>query len=81
MPRHGKKYTEKAKTIEKRPHAIEEALDLLKSLSYVKFDESVDLDIRLNVDPRHADQQVRGTVSLPHGTGKTVRVAVFAKGE
>jgi large subunit ribosomal protein L1 len=47
----------------------------------VKFDEAVDLDIRLNVDPRHADQQVRGTVSLPHGTGKTVRVAVFAKGE
>lgn len=81
MPKHGKKYRDAAKKIERRPHEIGEALALLKQVHYVKFDESVDLDVRLNVDPRHADQQVRGTVVLPHGTGKTVRVAVFAKGE
>ena len=60
---------------------IGEAADLLKKIAYAKFNETVDLDLRLGVDPRHADQQVRGTVSLPHGTGKTVRVAVFAKGD
>ncbi|MBN1477103.1 50S ribosomal protein L1 [Candidatus Sumerlaeota bacterium] len=81
MPRHGKKYRESAKKVPKRPHAIDEALALLGQITYAKFDQSVDLDVRLNVDPRHADQQVRGTVALPHGTGRTVRVAVFAKGE
>jgi large subunit ribosomal protein L1 len=81
MPQHGKKYRERSKLVEKRDHTLDEAIEILKKLTYVKFDEAVDLDIRLNVDPRHADQQVRGTVSLPHGTGKTVRVAVFAKGE
>lgn len=81
MPKHGRKYTEKKKLVGKQAVSLDEALKLLKDLSYVKFDQSVDIDIRLNVDPRHADQQVRGTVALPHGTGKTVRVAVFAKGE
>ncbi len=81
MARRGKKYTEKAKLVDRRAYPVDEALPLLKKLSHVKFDEGVDLDIRLNVDPRHADQQVRGTVSLPHGTGRTVRIAVFAKGE
>jgi large subunit ribosomal protein L1 len=81
MPKHGKKYRDSAKRIPQRPHAIDEALALLGEVAYAKFDQSVDLDVRLNVDPRHADQQVRGTVALPHGTGRSVRVAVFAKGE
>jgi len=81
MPKHGKKYEEALKKVERRPYALAEAVDLLKEIAYVKFDQSVDIDMRLNVDPRHADQQVRGTVALPHGTGKSVRVAVFAKGE
>jgi large subunit ribosomal protein L1 len=82
MPKHGKKYSEAlAKIDRRRSYPADEALKLLKEIPHVKFDQSVDVDIRLNVDPRHADQQVRGTVALPHGTGKTVRVAVFAKGE
>jgi large subunit ribosomal protein L1 len=62
-------------------HSVEDAIALLKKLHYVKFDESVDAAIRLGVDPRHADQMVRGAVSLPHGIGKDVRVLVFAKGD
>lgn len=58
-----------------------EALDLVKQLATAKFDETIEVHIKLGVDPRHADQQVRGTVSLPHGTGKTRRVLVFAKGD
>ncbi|HEX9317220.1 MAG TPA: 50S ribosomal protein L1, partial [Actinomycetota bacterium] len=58
-----------------------EALDIAKTLASAKFDESVELSLRLGVDPRKADQQVRGSVSLPKGTGKSVRVAVFAQGE
>ena len=58
-----------------------EGVELLKSIAYAKFNETVDLSVNLNVNPRHADQMVRGSVSLPHGTGKSVRVAVFAKGE
>jgi large subunit ribosomal protein L1 len=81
VPKHGKKYVAAASKIEKRSYPIDEAVKLLQQASYVKFDQGVDLDIRLGVDPRHADQQVRGTVALPHGLGKTVRVAVFAKGE
>jgi len=64
-----------------REYGFEEAFDLLQSLPGVKFDESVDLSFRLGVDPKHADQMVRGAVVLPHGIGKQVRVAVFAKGE
>jgi large subunit ribosomal protein L1 len=82
MPRHGKKFN-KAVTLydREKPYSIQEAVEILKKAAFAKFNETVDLDLRLGVDPRHADQQVRGTVSLPHGTGKTVRVAVFAKGE
>ena len=62
-------------------HSIEEAVELVKKAAYAKFDESVDIAVRLGVNPRHADQMVRGAVLLPHGTGKQVRVLVFAKGE
>ena len=62
-------------------YSIEEAIDLIKEMAYTKFDESVDLAVKLGVDPRHADQMVRGACVLPHGTGKTIRVLVFAKGD
>ncbi len=65
----------------KKEYSLEEAIKTLKEVSNVKFVESLDIAIKLGVDPRHADQMVRGTVSLPHGTGKEVRVLVFAKGE
>jgi len=82
MPKHGKKYRAAAEKVEAgKTYSMADAVKLVKELSFVKFNESVDLDFRLGVDPRHADQQVRGTVSLPHGTGKTIRVAVFAKGD
>jgi large subunit ribosomal protein L1 len=64
-----------------KEHSIEEAVDVMKKLPAAKFDETVDVALRLGVDPKHADQMVRGAVVLPHGIGKTVRVAVFAKGE
>ena len=77
----GKKYAEAAKAIDKdKLYAPPEAIGLVKSGARRKFDESVDVAIRLGVDPRKADQMVRGTVSLPHGTGKSVRVAAFAQG-
>lgn len=82
MAKHGKKYTEKAKLVDStKLYELNEAAALIKQLTFSKFDETVTLDIRLGVDPRNADQQVRGTIALPHGTGKTVRVAVFAKGD
>ena len=62
-------------------HQIDEALELVKSIAYAKFDETVDIAVRLGVNPKHADQMVRGALVLPHGTGKSIRVAVFAKGE
>ena len=65
----------------KTQYSVDEAVEILKKMPEKKFDESVELSVRLSVDPRHADQQVRGTVSLPRGLGKTVRVIVFAKGE
>jgi len=73
------KYSEKIERTRRYP--ITEAVRLLKENHYVKFDESVEMAIRLGVDPKHADQMVRGTVSLPNGTGKAVRVVVFAQGE
>ena len=77
----GKKYTEKAKLVERATlYDTEEAIKLVQETSVAKFDETVEAHIRLGVDSRHADQQVRGAVVLPHGTGKTVRVLVFAKG-
>jgi large subunit ribosomal protein L1 len=70
-----------AKIAPDRQYSLDEAITVLKSMPGAKFDESVDLSFRLGVDPKHADQMVRGAVVLPHGIGKTVRVAVFAKGE
>jgi len=64
-----------------KPYSVEEAMDIVKKAPAAKFDETVDVSIRLGVDPKHADQMVRGAIVLPHGIGKTVRVAVFAKGE
>lgn len=64
-----------------KQYPVEEAVEVVRKLAYAKFDESVDIAVRLGVNPKHADQMVRGAVVLPHGTGKTVRVAVFARGE
>jgi large subunit ribosomal protein L1 len=78
----GKRYDTAAGRMEPgREYTMEEAVAVLKEMPAAKFDESVDLSFRLGVDPKHADQMVRGAVVLPHGIGKTVRVAVFAKGE
>jgi large subunit ribosomal protein L1 len=78
----GKKYTDASKRYDKEAlHGVVEALDLVKSLASATFDETVELAVQLGVDPRKPDQQVRGTVSLPAGTGKTARVAVFATGD
>ena len=78
----GKKYLESAKLIDRMvQYEPEEAIDLVKKTAVAKVDETVEAHIRLGVDGRHADQQVRGAVVLPHGTGKTVRVLVFAKGD
>jgi len=82
MPKHGKKYLEAAKLVEPgRVYSPEEALELIRKTSVVKFDATVELHLRTGLDPRHADQQVRGVVLLPKGTGKTVRILVFAEGE
>lgn len=82
MPRRGKKYQEALKLIDRaKLYDPQTAMNLVKQTATKKFDETVEASIRLGVDPRHADQQVRGAVVLPHGTGRTVRVLVFAKGE
>lgn len=79
---HGKKYIEAAKLVDRdRSYGPEEAAQLAKDTSVGQFDASVEVHLRLGVDPRHADQMVRGTIVLPHGTGKVVRVAVFAQAE
>ena len=81
MAKKSKRYQEAAKLIEKgKAYSIEEAVALVKETSKVKFDAAVDVAFRLGVDPRQADQQLRGALVLPHGTGKTKRVLVFAKG-
>lgn len=78
----GKNYVESLKLIDKNAlYTPSEAMELVEKTSKAKFDETIELAIRLGVDPRHADQQVRGAVVLPHGTGKTVKVLVFAKGD
>jgi len=80
--KHGKKYNEAAKLVEKDKHyPPEEAISLAKKAAPAKFDETVELHMRTGLDPRHADQQIRGTALLPHGLGKTVRVLVFAEGD
>ncbi|HIE13605.1 MAG TPA: 50S ribosomal protein L1 [Desulfotomaculum sp.] len=82
MPRYGKKYQEARKQVERtKLYDPLEAMELIKKVSPSKFDETVEAAVKLGVDPRHADQMVRGAVVLPHGTGKTRRVAVFARGE
>lgn len=82
MAKKGKKYLEMKKAIDRNKlYDPKEAVELLKKISQANFDQTVEVAVRLGVDPRHADQQVRGTVILPHGTGKTKRVLVFAKGE
>jgi len=82
MHRKGKKYIQSAQKVDRlNKYSFEDAVQLAIDSAYAKFNESVDLAVRLGVDPRHADQMVRGTVALPNGSGKTVRVVVFAKGE
>ena len=78
MARHGKKFTAAAAQVENRPYTIEDAIPLLQKVKYTKFDETVELALRLGVDPKHADQMVRGTVVLPHGLGRTKRVVAIA---
>lgn len=81
MAKRGKKYIEAAKLIDKtKMYPIEEAAELLKKVSYGKFDASVETCFRLNVDPRHADEQIRGAMVLPHGTGKSQKVLVITQG-
>lgn len=77
----GKRYQAAIAKVTKPTYTLEQAFSLVKEAASVKFDESVDLAVRLGVDPRHADQMVRGSTTLPHGTGKKVRIVVFAKGE
>ena len=80
--KHGKKYTDSAKLLEKgKLYDLTEAVELVKQTAKAKFDETIELSVRLGVDPRHADQQVRGAVVLPHGTGTKVRVLVFCKAD
>jgi len=77
----GKQYQSAAKQVEARPYLLEEAVPLLQKIKYAKFDETVEVHMRLGVDPKHADQMVRGTVVMPHGLGKSKRVLVIAGGD
>ncbi|MDR2893486.1 MAG: 50S ribosomal protein L1 [Deltaproteobacteria bacterium] len=82
MPQHGKKYRKAIENVDLQfKHQVDEAVSKALAASFAKFDETVDLALRLGVDPKYSDQMVRGACALPHGLGKTVRVAVFAKGE
>ena len=84
MPKHGKRFLKAAAAVPRRENpvqAADEAVKLVKQSAFAKFDETVEVAVRLGVDPRHADQVVRGTVVLPHGTGKSVRVLVIAQGD
>lgn len=82
MPKRGKKYQESLKLVDRtKQYDLSDAIELVQKTAVANFDETVELAVRLGVDPRHADQQVRGTVVLPHGTGRTERILVFAKGE
>ncbi|MGA8830837.1 MAG: 50S ribosomal protein L1 [Desulfomonilaceae bacterium] len=78
---HSKKYQEAKAKVEQRRYQLREAVELVRDMHYVKFDETVEVALRLGVDPRHADQMVRGTVVLPHGTGKSKKVLVVAAGD
>lgn len=82
MPKRGKNYTESMKLVDRTTlYDVDEAIELVQKTAKAKFDETIDLSVRLGVDPRHADQQVRGAVVLPHGTGKSKTVLVIAKGD
>jgi len=82
MPNRGKKYLESRKKVNRvAKYSLDEALDLLQGTAHAKFDETVEVAMRLGVDPKYPDQQVRGSVVLPNGTGKKIRIVVFAKGE
>ncbi len=81
MAKRGKKYNQSKELREKEEYSLDESVSLVKKLSYVKFDEAVDISFRLGVNPKHSEQMVRGTVVLPHGTGKTKRVCVITSGE
>ena len=81
MGKPGKKFAAAKAQVENRPYKLEDAISLAKKIKFAKFDETMDVSILLGVDPKHADQMVRGTVVLPHGLGKTKRVAVIASGE
>src|ERR1700759_5809971 len=77
----GKKYTAASKLVETRDYPLDQAVPLLQKIKFAKFDETVEVHMRLGVDPKHADQMVRGTVVLPHGLGKAKRVLVIASGD
>jgi large subunit ribosomal protein L1 len=81
MQKHGKKYEAAAKQVEPRPYNLSDAVPLLQKVKFTKFDETVELHLRLGVDPKHADQMVRGTIVLPHGLGKSKKVLVIASGD
>ena len=81
MSKRGKKYAKAKELVTKQDYTLEEAVSLLKQASYAKFDESVDIAMRLGINPKHSDQMVRGTIVLPHGTGKTKKICVIASGE
>ena len=81
MPKHGKKFSAGLAKVAAKPHTLPEAVATMQAAKFAKFDETVELAMRLGVDPKHADQMVRGTVVLPHGTGKSKKVAVIAGGE
>src|SRR5438067_7902165 len=81
MAKHGKKYRAAFEKVEQRPYQLDEAFGLLKQIAFAKFNETVELSMLLGVDPKHADQMVRGTTVLPHGTGQSKRVLVIAQGD
>src|SRR5256884_4497213 len=79
--KHGKKYEAAAKRVEAKPYQLAEAVTLVQKIKFTKFDETVEVHMRLGVDPKHADQMVRGTVVLPNGLGKSKKVLVIASGD
>src|SRR5579883_2942602 len=81
MPKQGKKFQSASKQVERRPYPLNEAVPLVQKIKFAKFDETVELHLRLGVDPKHADQMVRGTVVLPNGLGKSKKVLVIASGD
>src|SRR5271168_310840 len=81
MPKQGKKFQAASKQVEPRPYPLEQAVPLVQKIKFAKFDETVELHLRLGVDPKHADQMVRGTVVMPNGLGKSKRVLVIASGD